>query len=69
MGLTEFYTKLTTPTAFWVDTLRPLVIAKKLPRKIFVQPNTIIDAEGKVQLIEYDVTLEGVIQSFIERKL
>lgn len=64
----EFYTKLTTPSTQWIEELLPLVIAKRLPRKIIVQPNTRI-VDGKVELVEYDATLEGVIKSFVERGL
>lgn len=64
----EFYKKLTTPSARWIQELRPLVLAKKLPRKIIIQPNTRI-VDGKVELIEYEATLEGAIQSFVERGL
>ncbi|GAA5989450.1 hypothetical protein JCM10908_000478 [Rhodotorula pacifica] len=69
-GATEFYKKLTKPKDDWVSKLRPLVLAKKLPRKVFVQPNTRVDAQsGEVELVEYPTTVEGVIQSFVERAL
>lgn len=45
-----------------------IVLAKKQPRKVFVQPNTFV-ADGKVELKEYPLTNEGVIQSFVERCL
>ena len=38
------------------------------PRKIFVQPNTIL-VDDKVVLKEYPHTPSGVIQSFVERNL
>jgi len=41
---------------------------KKLPRKVFVQPNTFITG-GEVELREYPLTPAGVIESFVERKL
>lgn len=47
---------------------RDVVLAKKQPRKVFVQPNTFV-VDGKVELKEYPLTNEGVIQSFIERQL
>ncbi|GAA6010697.1 hypothetical protein JCM11491_002901 [Sporobolomyces phaffii] len=68
-GAEAFYDQLTKPTQAWVDELRPLVLSKKLPRKIFVQPNTRIGPDGEVELVEYPVTVEGVIESFIERGL
>jgi dipeptidyl-peptidase-3 len=67
--VTAFYKKLTTPYDSWVSDLRPLVFAKKLPRKIFVQPNTAVNSDGEVELLEYPVSVEGVIQSFVERGL
>ncbi|KAF9005642.1 aflatoxin-detoxifizyme [Cyathus striatus] len=67
-GSKEFYTKLTKPLAGWDGEIRNIVLQKKLPRKIFVQPNTIIDGEN-VKLKEYPLTCAGAIQSFIERKL
>lgn len=68
-GATAFYNKLTTPPDDWVSELRPLVLSKKLPRKVFVQPNMVLSKEGEVELKEYDVSIEGVIQSFVERAL
>ncbi|KAF8163294.1 aflatoxin-detoxifizyme [Crassisporium funariophilum] len=67
-GSREFYTNLTKPIAGWEGEIRDMVLRKKLPRKIFVQPNTIV-VDGKVILKEYPLTPSGVIQSFIERNL
>ncbi|KAL8283979.1 hypothetical protein RQP46_005092 [Phenoliferia psychrophenolica] len=67
-GATAFYKKLTTPSPKWISDLRPLVLAKKLPRKVFVQPNTML-VGGEVQLREYPVTILGTIESFVERAL
>lgn len=41
-------------------------MAKKQPRKIFVQPNTVLDG-SQVKLKEYDASVEGLIQSWVER--
>ncbi|GAA5943456.1 dipeptidyl-peptidase III [Sporobolomyces koalae] len=68
-GAEEFFNKLTKPSQEWIDELRPLVLKKKLARKIFVQPNTKIVGDNTVELVEYPVTVEGVIQSFVERAL
>lgn len=38
------------------------------PRKLFVQPNTFI-VNGEVELKDYPLTPEGVIESFIERDI
>jgi len=67
-GPRQFYTNLTKPIPGWEGEIRDLVLKKKLPRKIFVQPNTFI-VDGEVQLKEYPLTSAGVIQSFIERNL
>lgn len=67
-GARDFYEKLTTPRPGWAGEIRDVVLAKKQPRKVFVQPNTFV-VDGKVELKEYPLTNEGVIQSFIERQL
>ncbi|KAH9484285.1 Dipeptidyl peptidase 3 [Psilocybe cubensis] len=67
-GAREFYTNLTKPLPGWDGEIRDMVLRKKLPRKIFVQPNTFIENDAVV-LKEYPSTPVGVIQSFIERKL
>jgi len=68
IGARDFYLKLTKPISGWEGEIRDIVLKKKLPRKIFVQPNTVL-IDGEVQLKEYPLTCEGVIQSFIERQL
>ncbi|CCL99112.1 uncharacterized protein FIBRA_01126 [Fibroporia radiculosa] len=67
-GARTYYTELTTPLLGWDGEIRDIVLKKKLPRKIFVQPNTFIE-NGEVVLKEYPLTPAGVIESFIERKL
>ncbi|KAI1795058.1 aflatoxin-detoxifizyme [Ganoderma leucocontextum] len=67
-GAREFYTELTTPSAGWEGELRDLVLRKKLPRKIFVQPNTFVEND-EVVLKEYPLNAAGSIESFIERRL
>jgi dipeptidyl-peptidase-3 len=67
-GAKAYYTKLTTPLPGWEGEIRDLVLKKKLPRKIFVQPNTFV-VDDEVQLKEYPLTQAGVIESFVERKL
>jgi len=68
VGAREFYGKLTKPIAGWEGEIRDIVLQKKLPRKLFVQPNTQL-VDGEVRLKEYPLTCAGVIQSFIERSL
>ncbi|KAH9951241.1 aflatoxin-detoxifizyme [Amylocystis lapponica] len=67
-GARAFYTELTTPLPGWSDEIRDIVLRKKLPRKIFVQPNTFI-VDGEVVLKEYPLTPAGTVQSFIERQI
>ncbi|KAK7014867.1 putative dipeptidyl peptidase [Favolaschia claudopus] len=63
-GARQYYMELTNPTgSFTTSEVRNLV----LPRKIFVQPTLLIDANGDVQLKEYPLTPAGVIESWIER--
>lgn len=47
---------------------RDAVLAAKLPRKQFVQANTILQGDS-VSLVDYDPSYEGVIKSFIDRKV
>ncbi|OJT09019.1 Dipeptidyl peptidase 3 [Trametes pubescens] len=67
-GARAFYTELTTPFPGWDGEIRDLVLRKKLPRKIFVQPNTFIEND-EVVLKEYPLSAAGAIESFIERQL
>jgi len=67
-GAREYYKNLTNPLPSWEGELRDLVIAKKQPRTIFVQPNLVL-ANGSVQLKEYDLSPAGAVQSFIEREI
>jgi len=67
-GARAYYTELTTPLPGWEGEIRDLVLQKKLPRKIFVQPNTFIQ-DGEVVLKEYPLTPAGVLESFIEREI
>ncbi|KAI0751198.1 aflatoxin-detoxifizyme [Daedaleopsis nitida] len=67
-GARDFYTELTTPFPGWDGELRDLVLRKKLPRKVFVQPNTFVEGDNVV-LKEYPLSPVGAIESFIERKL
>ncbi|KAF5392065.1 hypothetical protein D9757_003299 [Collybiopsis confluens] len=67
-GARKFYKELTTPLPGWDGEIRDLVLRKKLPRKIFVQPTTSI-VDGEVQLSDYPLTNAGAIESFIDRKL
>lgn len=67
-GSREYYNNLTKPIQGWEGEIRDMVLRKKLPRKIFVQPNTAL-VNDTVVLKEYPLTPSGVIQSFVERNL
>ncbi|EEC00108.1 hypothetical protein MPER_00006, partial [Moniliophthora perniciosa FA553] len=67
-GAREFYAQLTKPMTGWEGEIRDLVLKKKQPRKIFMQPNTFM-VDDEVQLKEYPLTAAGIIESFIERGL
>lgn len=61
----KFYNEITTVTPEMAQ-LRDIVLAKKLPRKQFVQANTVLK-DGKAVLVEYEQSPIGMIQSFAER--
>ena len=48
---------------------RDVVMARKLPRKQFVQANTFIQEGGNVELKEYEASVRGMIQSFSDRRV
>ncbi|KAJ6259529.1 hypothetical protein Dda_5166 [Drechslerella dactyloides] len=47
---------------------RDVVMAKKQPRKQFVQANTVLGDGGEVVLKEYEATQEGLVRSWVERE-
>ena len=65
----KMYNEITSVDEWWAEKVRPVVISKKVPRKVFVQANTVINEEGVVSLKEYEATPEGMIQSFVERNV
>ena len=68
---TKLYAEMTeVEPEFWGKKIRSEVLRNKQPRKVFVQANTVLDeATGKVSLVEYDPTLEGLIKSYAERNV
>jgi len=66
---TKFYNEMTeVEPVFWGEKIRNEVLRNKQPRKVFVQANTVLDeTTGKVSLVEYDPSLEGMIKSYAER--
>lgn len=53
---------------FWIEKVRGQVLRKKTPRKVFVQANT-VEKEGRVELVEYEASLRGMIKSWAEREV
>ncbi|QDS74412.1 hypothetical protein FKW77_005831 [Venturia effusa] len=66
-GGIKMYNDITEVDAFFADKVRPVVIAKKTPRKIFVQANTFVHDDGKIELREYEASPAGMIKSYAER--
>ena len=54
---------------FWAEKVRGQVLKKKTPRKVFVMANTVEVAGGKVELTEYESSMEGMIRSWAEREV
>lgn len=63
----KMYDEITTVEPFYENKVRPAVLKKKTPRKVFVQANT-VEKDGKVELKEYEASAKGMIQSFVERE-
>ncbi|CAI4224265.1 unnamed protein product [Auanema sp. JU1783] len=59
----ESYGTVTEEALRW----RSVCVARRKPRRIFVQPNTMINDQGDVELVNYPTTFEGVVQSFVDR--
>ncbi|CAO3581479.1 unnamed protein product [Absidia cylindrospora] len=64
----SLYVSTTSVPDDWVS-MRDTVIRNKQPRKVFVQGNTSLDANGQVVLKEYEASPIGMIQSYIERSV
>ena len=47
--------------------LREVVMARKEPRKLLVQPHMYADAQGGVGLRQFDETAAGMVESFVAR--
>ncbi|KAI9755366.1 MAG: bifunctional diacylglycerol diphosphate phosphatase/phosphatidate phosphatase [Candelina submexicana] len=64
----SFYEGLTAVEGVFLE-WREVVLAKKKPRHVFVQANTVLEEDGTVILREYSASAEGMIQSWAERGL
>jgi dipeptidyl-peptidase-3 len=63
----KLYDDITDVEPFYENMVRPAVLAKKVPRKVFVQANT-VEKDGKVELREYEADPRGMIASYAERE-
>lgn len=63
-----FYEALSTVDGQF-ETWRHIVASKPEPKWKYVQPNTFLQADGTVQLREYEASNEGIILSFFERNV
>ncbi|GAM87694.1 hypothetical protein ANO11243_057210 [Dothideomycetidae sp. 11243] len=63
----ELYEDITNVDEWFADKVRPEVLRQAQPRRVFVQANTFLE-DGKVRLEEYPATVEGMIQSFVDRE-
>lgn len=68
---TKMYEDITHVDSFFAEKVRPVVLRKKIPRKVFVQANTMLidgpDGRKHVSLKEYEATASGMIRSYAER--
>lgn len=60
--LYNHYAEVTEPWLSW----RSIVLAKKQPRKMFVQANTVVE-NSDVKMKSYDASVDGLILSWVER--
>ncbi|KAF2222865.1 peptidase family M49-domain-containing protein [Elsinoe ampelina] len=63
----ELYEGITAVDEWFAEKVRPEVLRRAQPRKVYVQANTVLEEGGKVGLREYEATPEGMIASFAER--
>ncbi|KAF2274541.1 dipeptidyl-peptidase III [Westerdykella ornata] len=63
----RMYDEITDVEPFYENYVRPAVLRKKVPRKVFVQANTVEKDGGKVELREYEASAKGMIESFADR--
>ncbi|KAF3933402.1 hypothetical protein ABW19_dt0207713 [Dactylella cylindrospora] len=66
-GCREYYEELTTPDETFLR-WREMIVANKPPQELFVQDNTFLK-DGEVVLKEYPATLEGMIESWVDRNV
>ena len=62
---TKLYEEMTAVDDY-VLRIREVVLRKKQPRKLFVQPNTMVEG-GEAVLKDYEASYRGIIESWAER--
>lgn len=60
------FRQLTSVEGEWLEK-RDVVLSKKQPRPVYVQAHTRLAKDGKVELLEFEPTHEGLIESFVTR--
>lgn len=63
----KLYEGITEVDEWFAEKVRPEVLRRAQPRKVFVQANTFLEGD-KVTLREYEATAEGMIKSFVDRE-
>lgn len=64
----KLYDETTHVDEWWGTKVRDVVLRNKVPRKVFVQANTVLEGDTVV-LKEYEPTLEGLIRSYVDRNV
>ena len=64
---TKLYEDVTSVQGDFAGKIRDAVLREKVPRKVFVQANTVIGEDGEVELREYDSDVRGMVGSWVER--
>jgi dipeptidyl-peptidase-3 len=66
----RYFGALTRVEGDWLE-IRDVVLERirEEPSRIFVQANTYVNASGRVDVKEYEATVEGVVQSWAERDI
>ena len=64
---TKLYEEVTTVEGDFAGKIRDAVLREKVPRKVFVQANTVVGKDGEVELREYDSDVRGMVESWVER--